>query len=71
MSLNRYTAFHLACYKGHSKIVALLIQKSTELNINLDARDNDGYTPFHLAVEDNHVDICKMIMSNLKGKSKF
>ena len=38
------TLFHLVCKDGHVKVVDLLIQRSAELTIDVNARDYSGYT---------------------------
>ena len=44
------TAFQLVCDKGHSNIADMLIEKSTEFNIDLNAKDDlGGSTAYHLA----------------------
>ena len=35
----------------------------------IDSSDNMGVTPIHLAAENNHLDICKLILSNLVDKN--
>ena len=45
----------MACENGHSKIAEMLIQKSAELNIDLNAKDRMfDRTAFHLACENGH-----------------
>ena len=45
----------MACENGHSKIAEMLIQKSAELNIDLNAKHRlFGRTAFHLAYENGH-----------------
>ena len=47
--------FHLACENGHSKIAEMLIQKSAELNIDLNAKYRlFDRTAFHLACQNGH-----------------
>ena len=42
--------FHNVCQYGHPKIVEMLIQKSTEFNIDLNTKDEeDGMTGFQIA----------------------
>ena len=48
MSLND-TAFHFACMNGFSKIAELLMEKSEELDIELNEQNGVGYSAFHLA----------------------
>merc|ERR1712051_203 len=51
---NGNTAFELACKNGHSKMAKVLIQKSAELNIDLNAKDWFGMTAFHNASSYGH-----------------
>ena len=49
------TAFHFACQFGHSKIAEMLMNKSTELNIELNVKDKyKGITAFHSACIHGH-----------------
>ena len=47
MELN--TVFHLACMKNYTGIAELLIEKSNELNIDLNAKNKEGQTALHVA----------------------
>ena len=38
------TSFHYACRYAHSEIAELLIENHANLNIELDAKDNEGWT---------------------------
>ena len=55
-------AFQLACKKSHSKVAKVLIQKSAELNIDLNAKDQYVRTAFHYACIWGHSDIAEMLM---------
>ena len=55
----------------------MLIQKSTEFNIDLNARDEDGKTAFHFACRYGRKDVVEMMVYNtdffkidLKAKDK-
>ena len=48
------TAFHMACQYEYSEIVELLIKKSVELNININEKDQDGRTAFHLVCDNKY-----------------
>ncbi|KAH8892461.1 ankyrin, partial [Thozetella sp. PMI_491] len=39
------TALHLAAWNGHAEVVDILLNKSADWT----AKNNSGYTPFHLA----------------------
>ena len=43
------TPFHIACQFGQSTIASMIIQKSTKLNFDLNAKARFGITAFHLA----------------------
>ena len=47
-------AFHFACMKGHSKIAQMLILKSSDYNIELNAKNDVGIAAFHMACFDGH-----------------
>ena len=58
-------AFQLACKKGHSKVAKVLIQKSAEFKIDLNAKNqlfSAGRTAFHFACMGGHSDIAEMLM---------
>ena len=66
-SLKRRTGFHLACENGHVKIVEMLIQKSDELNINLNAVNlirKEGRTAFQWSCENGNFKIIEVLMEN-------
>ena len=58
------TAFHLACNNSNSKIVEMLIKKSTEFNIDLNAKDVFGETAFHHACRNGHSLIVETLIQN-------
>ena len=51
------TALHVACENGQLKIVELFLQKSSKLNIDLNAEDNKGMTPMDYAEINKHIEI--------------
>ena len=57
-----YTAFHLDCKNGHIEIAELLIQKSTELNIKLNAKDKCEWTSFHLTYKNGRLGIIDLLI---------
>ena len=68
------SAFHLACQNGHAKIVEMIIQKSSELNIRLNTRAHDLRTPFHFACMEGMEDCFDMTafhIACLSGQSKI
>ena len=69
--------FKIACKYGQSKATEKLIHKSTEFNIDLNARDEDGKTAFHFACRYGRKDVVEMMVNNadffkidLKAKDK-
>ena len=56
------TAFHLASKNGHLKIAELIVQKSAEFNIDLDAKTDNGMTAFHFSCQAGHFKIAELIM---------
>ena len=63
---NRYnkTPFIVACSKGRMNIALMLLKKSDELQIDLNAKARRGNTAFHLACWEGHSEIAKMIIKN-------
>ena len=59
-SKNR-TVFHYACHNGYLDVAKLLMKNSIDLNIDLEAKDNDGYTALSYACYNNHPKIVDMI----------
>ena len=57
-----WTPFHWACKNGHFQIAELILQKSIQLNIELDAKDVNSRTPLHLACIKGHLNIAEMIL---------
>ena len=47
---------------GYSKIAELLMEKSDELDIELNAQNGVGYSAFHLACLNGHSKIAEMLM---------
>ena len=58
------TAFHLACQKGHSDVVKLLMENAVAFCIDLNVKDNSGKTAFLWACLFGHSDVVKTIMKN-------
>ena len=59
---NGWTGFHLACNYGNLKIVQMLVEKSFDLNINLNTKYHNEKTAFHLACEKSHSDIVHYLL---------
>ena len=43
------TPFHLACMNCQAELAEIIMKNSAKLNIDLNAKNNDGYTAFHFA----------------------
>ena len=71
------TPFFVACSKGHLQIALMLMRKTNELHIDLKAKDDLGWTPFHKdydgrtafhrACSNGHLDIAEMIIKTSTG----
>ena len=55
-----WSPLHLAAYRGHRDIVALLVDRGA----NVDAVDNYGWTALHLAAYRGHRDIVELILAS-------
>ena len=62
-------AFQLACKIGHSKIAGMLMNKSIELNIDLNAKVEkwNGMTAFHWACRNGKTGIIEMMISKAES----
>ena len=67
------TAFHIACSRGHPDVVKIFLQYAVTLNIDLNVKDKDGNTAFHLACQktacfwesnQGHSDVVKILIEN-------
>ena len=57
------TPFQLACYNGHFEIVDLLINRSSDLNIDLNVKDKSmGRTGFQYACMFNYPNIVQKLI---------
>ena len=56
------TALHLACAKGHTTVVRLLLQFGADANHK---EVNSGFTPLHFAVVQGHLDILQALLQVL------
>ena len=62
------TPFHLACAFGHFQMVEKLVDKSKELKIHLNAKDNTRSTAFHIACQKDHSNIAELLIKVLFSK---
>ena len=58
------TGFNLACQKGHSDVVKLLMENAVAFCIDLKAKDHSGKTAFLWACLFGNADVVKIIMEN-------
>ena len=58
------TAFHCACKNGLTKIVELMILKSVEFSININEKDENGWSGFHYACSEGHSAIVNLFIQN-------
>ena len=56
------TAFHYACKNDCTDTVEMILQKSAELNIDLNARDDKKCTGFHYACEEANLEIIEAMI---------
>ena len=56
---NGHNPFHLACRNGQAVLAEIIMKNSAKLNIDLNAKDNIGWTAFH-----GHAKIAEMIIKN-------
>ena len=56
------TPFHIACQNDNLKIVELIVQKSVECSVDLNAKDIYGWTPFHMACNEGHSKIIEILL---------
>ena len=54
------TPLHMACFKGYTDHVELLLH---DFDLNINAQDVDGNTPLHFASASGYYEIIKMIMA--------
>ena len=59
------TAFSVACKNGHKDVVQPLLD-SEDKNIELNARDNEGYTQFMIACEFGQKDVVQLLLDHLE-----
>ena len=74
------SAIHLACMYGHTELVQMLIQNSVEFNIDLNTKDQNGWTwtAFHFAcfygraqIVDNIIKIKDRFKIDVKAKTNI
>ena len=53
------TPLHIACKKGHTKVVEILLGRETDV----DHKNAQGSTPLNLAVRAEHKEIVRLLLS--------
>lgn len=56
--------FQLSCQNGLKNIAVILVKKSLNLKVNLNAKDKNGKTGLHLACINGHSKIIEMLIEN-------
>jgi hypothetical protein len=65
---NSAAALHCACFNGNTKIAQILLQKSVQLDINPNDKNNKyGYTAFHYACIFGKTGIVEMMLDNAES----
>ncbi|XP_051986772.1 sosondowah ankyrin repeat domain family Cb [Xyrauchen texanus] len=59
-----FTCLHWAAKLGKHELIVMLINFATEhqVPLNMNARSSVGYTPLHLAVMHNHIEVVKLLV---------
>lgn len=59
-----FTCLHWAAKQGKPELLALIVNfaKQHAMPIDINARSSAGYTPLHLAVMHNHMDVVKLLV---------
>ncbi|CAG9862077.1 unnamed protein product [Phyllotreta striolata] len=60
-SKNGVTALHVACAKGYTEVIKILLQCGADI----DAQDNEGWTALHAAAHWGHKEVCQILAENL------
>lgn len=58
------TALHLAAYRGHKKVVRILLEKGADIY----AKDKEGDTPLDAALMGGHQDVVEQIKNFTDNK---
>lgn len=61
-----FTVLHWAAKKGNSKMVRQILDLSKQggLEVDVNAKSHDGYTPLHVAAIHNHVSVLNVLVHN-------
>ena len=63
-----YTAFHLACDRGHTNVAKMIMSNSAALKIELNTKSEfeDGETPYHSACYKGHTKVVQLMLDQSK-----
>ena len=63
-----YTAFHLACDRGHANAAKMIMSNSAALKIELNTKSEyaDGETPYHSACYRGHTKVVQLMLDQSK-----
>jgi ankyrin len=56
-----YSALHIACLRGHVKLVKILLEHS---KIAVNATSDDGYTPLHICARKGFVHLVQLLLQH-------
>ena len=59
-----YSPFHFVCHNGSLRIVKLFLDNKKKLDIDVNARDDNGCTPLHFANEFNNALVVKELLNH-------
>eukprot|EP00796_Vickermania_ingenoplastis_P005312 gene5312-3814_t len=59
---NKMTMLHHLAFSGKVELVKLLLEAQKTQNVDLDASDNDGWTPLHYAADRGHADVVRFLL---------
>ena len=62
---NGWTAFHLACWHGHIRIVDMMIEHSESLELDLKAKDSYGKTGYQWAKGNGRTAVVNLIQTRM------
>ena len=61
-----YTAFHLACDRGHANAAKMIMANSAALKIDLNTKSEFGDTPYHSACYKGHTEVVQLMLDHSK-----
>ena len=64
-----YTAFHLACDRGHANVAKMIMANSAALKIDLNTKSEFGDTPYNSACYKGHTKVVHLMLDQSKTLS--